>query len=57
LASRAYDDIADIMEHSTVPNLTHAEHPDSIAMVVYHVAADLVRNGRNYPKLIVFYSY
>lgn len=50
IAYRAYDDIADIMAHSSVPYLTHAEHPDSVAMVIYQVAADLVRNGTQLPQ-------
>ena len=50
IVHRAYDDIADIMAHSSVPYLTHAEHPDSVAMVIYQVAADLVRNGTQLPQ-------
>jgi tetratricopeptide (TPR) repeat protein len=50
IAYRAYDDIADVMAHSSVPYLTHAEHPDSVAMVIYQVTADLVRNGTQLPQ-------
>lgn len=50
IATRAYDTIADIMEHCPVPNLGHAEHPDSTAMVIYQVAAELVRNGTQLPQ-------
>lgn len=50
ITARAYDDIAEIMAHCRVPYLTHAEHPDSVAMVIYQMAADLVRNGTQLPQ-------
>ena len=50
ITARAYDNIADIMEYCPVPNLAYAEHPDSTAMIIYQVAADLVRNGTQLPQ-------
>lgn len=50
VAHKAYDEIADIMDHCTLPDLKFAEHPDSVTMQVFHVAADLVRSGAHLPQ-------
>ena len=42
---KGYDEIAAIMTHCPIPDIRFAEHPDSLAMQLYTVAADLVRNG------------
>ncbi len=45
IQNKAYEEIAAIMTHCPIPDIRYAEHPDSVAMQVYAVAADLVRNG------------
>lgn len=50
ITHRRYDDIADMMAHCSIPHLTHAEHTDSVAMVIYQVAADMIRSGTQLPQ-------
>ncbi|MEY2845056.1 MAG: hypothetical protein RL076_602 [Chloroflexota bacterium] len=47
---KSYDEIADIMTHIPLPGIRFAEHPDSVAMQLFNVAADLVRGGTHLPQ-------
>lgn len=49
IAHKSFGDIADVMMHCPIPDLKYAEHPDSVTMQIYNVAADLVRSGAQLP--------
>lgn len=50
IAHKGYDEIADIMTHIPLPDIRYAEHPDSVTMQLFNVAADLVRSGTHLPQ-------